>query len=433
MRRSNRPRRRDLLKALPGLGLAALVPGLARGQATVSEHVSEHKFLFIVAYGGWDTTAVFTPVFDNPAVDNEADATTAEFGDLRFVDHPARPAVRNFFDRWGEQSCLINGIEVRSVTHEACKRILLTGSAGASGDDWPSLLAARSRNELALPHLVVYGSAITTQHVSDVVRVGSHGQLLDLLDGTALSQSGLDPNALPSDVDALIDQALAERVADYANERTGSASRFGTNYGRALEGLGTLEGLADDLNLVAVGTGCSRDAAEDAGIVLDAFERGLSRCGMVEDDGWCGEGWDTHANNGLQSTNFELLFGYLDQIMTDLQSRSSPSGGALADEVTVVVLSEMGRHPQLNAGGGRDHWTFTSALLLGSGVQGGQVIGAMDENFQGLPVDLRTGELRSDGTGLVPGHLGATLLALGGEDPGQVLSGGYEPIEGALL
>ena len=58
----------------------------------------------------------------------------------------------------------------------------------------------------------------------------------------------------------------------------------------------------------------------------------------------------------------------------------------------------MGRHPQINASQGRDHWTYTSALLIGSGIHGGLVIGAMDENFLGLPVDLSTGELTEPGT-----------------------------------
>lgn len=422
-------RRRDLLTGLPALGLAAGLPRPARGAGPRPEH----KFLFVVAAGGWDTTAVFTPAFDNPSVDTEADAVTASVGDLVFVDSPARPAVRSFFELWGNQACVINGIEVRSVTHEACERILLTGTSSPAGDDWASLLAAHSVNTLALPHLVVYGTALTGQHVSKVVRVGNNGQLLALLDGSALSRSAPSPAALPTNVDALIDQALAARVAQVANAGTSGAAAFGAGYGRALSDLETLERLGGGLDLVALGTGCGRDAAEDASIVLDAFERGLSRCGMVEDDGWCGEGWDTHTSGTLQSTNQELLFGYLDRILVDLQGRTAPSGGPLADEVTVVVLSEMGRHPLQNSGGGRDHWTYTSAMLLGAGVRGGQVIGGMDADFQGAPVDLASGAVHSSGVGLVPGHMGATLLALGGLDPGDVMAQAIDPIAAALL
>jgi uncharacterized protein (DUF1501 family) len=422
-------RRRDLLSLLPGLGLAGLLPRVARGAGATPEH----KFLFVLAAGGWDTTAVFTPALDNPHVDTEPEAAVAQIGDLAFVDHPARPAVHGFFSRWGDQTCILNGLEVRSVTHEACERILLTGSPGSGGDDWPSLLAARSVQTLALPHLVVYGPAITSSYTNRVVRVGDNGQLLDLLDGSALSRSGLDPSALPGSADALVDAALAARVAEHANQRTASAARFGADYAQALRDLTALEGQAGSLDLASEGTGCGRDVANDAAVVFDAMEQGLTRCGMVEDAGWCDEGWDTHTGNAQQSVNFELLFGYLDRALQDLQGRVSPSGGALADEVTLVVLSEMGRHPVLNSAAGRDHWTFTSAMLVGAGVRGGQVIGAMDDDFLGRSVDLATGEVTDSGVGLVPGHLGATLLTLGGVDPAEVLAGGEQAITAALL
>jgi uncharacterized protein (DUF1501 family) len=116
--------------------------------------------------------------------------------------------------------------------------------------------------------------------------------------------------------------------------------------------------------------------------------------------------------------------------MDDLASRSSASGGRLIDEVTVVVVSEMGRHPALNNTGGKDHWTFTSAMILGAGVRGGRVIGEMDENFQGKHVDLASGEVSDGGTGLLPGHLGATLLQMAGIDPAEV---GSEEAIGAVI
>ena len=39
------------------------------------------------------------------------------------------------------------------------------------------------------------------------------------------------------------------------------------------------------------------------------------------------------------------------------------------DELTVVVLSEMTRTPKFNVSGGKDPWPYTSALLLGHGLQ----------------------------------------------------------------
>jgi len=86
-----------------------------------------------------------------------------------------------------------------------------------------------------------------------------------------------------------------------------------------------------------------------------------------------------------------------------------------------MVFSDMGRHPRLNVSNGKDHWTFTSAMLMGAGIQGGQVIGAMNDSFQGEPVVLSTGEVSTSGTMLTPEHLGATLLTLSDIDSAEYL------------
>ena len=77
-----------------------------------------------------------------------------------------------------------------------------------------------------------------------------------------------------------------------------------------------------------------------AGVALDCFERGLARCAMVEDYGWCGWRWDTHYDMFEQNYHFELLFQGLNYLMEELHTRRAPSGAVLADEVTVVVLSK---------------------------------------------------------------------------------------------
>ena len=110
--------------------------------------------------------------------------------------------------------------------------------------------------------------------------------------------------------------------------------------------------------------------------------------------------------------------------MGELAERPGSGGGALLDEVTVVVFSEMGRHPKLNTMNGRDHWTFTSAMLVGAGVRGGQVVGGFDEYAMGVPTDLASGAPSDAGETLLSSHFGATVLAAGGVDPAEYISDG---------
>ena len=87
------------------------------------------------------------------------------------------------------------------------------------------------------------------------------------------------------------------------------------------------------------------------------------------------DAWDTHTRNFpiLRNVNlpeFDLTYSTL---LEDLESRG------LLDETLVVVMSEMGRTPQINGNGGRDHWTHCYGMwFAGGGIRGGSVVGESD-------------------------------------------------------
>jgi hypothetical protein len=103
------------------------------------------------------------------------------------------------------------------------------------------------------------------------------------------------------------------------------------------------------------------------------------------------DGWDTHTRNFpiLSEYNlpyFDLAYAAL---LHDLDNRG------LLDETLVVVLSEMGRTPQINGNGGRDHWTHCYAMwFAGGGIRGGSVHGQSDHqaayvrDFPVSPADI---------------------------------------------
>jgi uncharacterized protein (DUF1501 family) len=82
--------------------------------------------------------------------------------------------------------------------------------------------------------------------------------------------------------------------------------------------------------------------------------------------------WDTHASHyrgiEIQMPDFDRAFAGL---IRDLDER-----GLLATTL-VVVNSEFGRTPKINAGGGRDHWPRVfSIVFAGGGMKRGHVYGA---------------------------------------------------------
>ena len=85
---------------------------------------SDRRFIFLFSDGGWDTSHVFTPFWDIPGAFMEPEAAPANASGIDFIDHPFRPSVRRFFQDWGDRACVINGLEVRSVTHERCRELI---------------------------------------------------------------------------------------------------------------------------------------------------------------------------------------------------------------------------------------------------------------------------------------------------------------------
>jgi uncharacterized protein (DUF1501 family) len=424
MARSVLTRRR--LLALSGGAL--MMPGRVAWAAS-----SERRFLFVYCRGGWDTTGVFLTKQGDAGFDTEADASAVTAGGIQFTDHPERPSVRSFFDVYGDRVCILNGIEVRSITHERCRQLVFSGSSDSTIDDWGAILAGHATTSPLLPHVVLSGPSFSTRYTDRVVRVGSQGQLTELLDGTLFWASDIPVSVPPQDLQDPVDAYVRELAASAeAAAQDAGALGFHGGYRRALDDLAGLQAFGG-FHLTEQNQGCMRDLASDCAAAFDLFSQGLARCAVVEFNGWCDQSWDTHQANEMQSLHFETLFEGLNLTLADLDSREGVSGTALGDEVVICVMSEMGRSPRFNAWGGKDHWTFTSAMLLGAGVRGGQVIGDLDSGGIGQSVDLATGEITTSGTSLLPGHLGATLLHLGDVDPGEWVHQGEEPIGAALL
>lgn len=86
-------------------------------------------------------------------------------------------------------------------------------------------------------------------------------------------------------------------------------------------------------------------------------------------------GWDTHENNfEALKTKCDTLDKGLGFLITDLEKRN------LLQKTLIVLTTEFGRTPKINARNGRDHFPKAfSCLMAGGGVKGGIVIGKTNE------------------------------------------------------
>lgn len=407
-------RRRDLLKASALAG--AMLP-LRRAFADAAVPAGGRKFIFVVNYGGWDPTRVLAPEFDNPNVDMERDAGTTTLGGISFTDHLERPAVAEFMRTWHERTLILKGMLVPSVAHENCLRLCMTGSTRQDASDWPAIMGGVLGADYSLPHLVAAGPSFPGEFGAFVTRTGTSGQLPALLDGSILDWSDTSVSAPSSRAEAIMDRYLARRTSAW-NLATapGRDAALGGAYATALDRAQSLKSLRELVNWSG-----SSSFPEQCSFAVDALALGVSRCVTVS---FSGAGWDTHVYNDLyQSQNWQELYGGLGKLMEQLSAQPGENGGTLADETVVVVLSEMGRTPRLNAGQGKDHWPYTSMMLVGPGFTADRVIGGYDTLYYGKTVDLGSGELDESGANLSSDVMGATLLRLAGVDSEEFLPG----------
>lgn len=87
-------------------------------------------------------------------------------------------------------------------------------------------------------------------------------------------------------------------------------------------------------------------------------------------------GFDNHGNIFDAMRNHGAV---MDPAIASLLSDLKANG--LLSKTLVVVLSEFGRTPRINDGGGRDHWARVfSCMMAGGGIKGGSIVGSSDED-----------------------------------------------------
>jgi len=416
--------RRDLLLSA---GATATLTAMGLRQPTFADSGHDGlKFIFVFNPGGWDPTRVFADGFDTAAVSMEPDAQRASVGDLAFVDHELRPSVRGFFEQNAHRTVVFNGVLMRSIAHDICTMIAMTGGSGGMSPDWPAVLGNAQRDAFTLPHLVLDGPSFPADLGVAVARTGINGQLQSLLSGQVLRSSDVPVIGPSPPAESVIDRYLQRRSAARADAAlTEADARLAANFNLSMDKITALKDLRHTTDFTG-GT----DIISQATTAVEALRLGISRCVTISHA--TGTGWDTHVNNDDdQSPLWEQLFAGLIQLQILLDTTPGVHAPTLADETVVVVLSEMGRTPALNAVLGKDHWPYTSAMILGPGLAGGRVVGAYDDGFYGMGLDPHSGQPDVSAPLLSAESLGATLLTLGDVDPADYVPT-VEPITAVL-
>ena len=409
--------RRRFLAAGAGALAAASLAGRGR-RASAATGGTTPFFLIVYASGGWDTAMVFENKLGNGYVATESDAQAATGGgNLPYINHASRPAVKSFFDAYGANCAIVNGLATGSLDHRAATQHLL-GAVPSGQDrcmDWGTFYAANLNPTLPLPHVVIdapfmpgqsetVATRLTTAEIAEYTTAFTGADTLGSAGETALSAyrtaayTGVDKPANTGSLDAEKLRALAsgeQRETVLAAALTQAQQTVGTS--------------TTDATWVHNGK-----------LAIELFAQGASLAATLQagPDGL----FDTTTNHFARATAaYQDLFTGLSALLQYAAARS-------VSNLTLLVVSECGRAPLLNAQQGKGPWPYTSALLWGPLINGGTVAGLTDQALRGVPIDpVFGGQTGSNVVVLEMAHLMAALYLRVGAPATQIV-GSVQPL-----
>ena len=386
--------RRSVLQL--GLSAAALLAVPPMRWVAKADPTNPHFLVMLFGDGGWDPTQtvdVHDPLDVTDGIDVDVPqaisglppSQIATAGGITYMSNPAtRPAVDAYFQTWGAQTCIVNGIGTRSTSHDQSRQLVLTGSLDPTRADFAVIAAHKNGPDMPLPHLLLSGQSFGGQFAGLSGRLG--GQMSSAIAYNRLNEGQLALSALG---EAYVEQALEwERL--HAEQATASAvsGKFAAFH--------DANGRADKLTQLAGALNLNDNTGTQLATSLgNAFRSGLTTSVTVTPFG----GFDTHSDNTQQNARWEDVFTYLNELLTGLSTQPGLVAPTLLAETTIVVCSEFGRTPELNGDNGKDHHPWTSMILAGKNVKGGTTVGLTDYNQEGVKTNLANG--MPDDTGIV--------------------------------
>ena len=391
--------RRELLEMLGAGACISAFPQLSWSQ----NGAAANRVLVVFCRGGWDQTFHLDPKFGVDNVDGPETTPTPqavgnpmnqesieEFSGLRIGTNPlVRPEILRFFESYAGQSLVVNGIDVDSISHPVCTRRVLTGRRGEGGADVGAIIGSTAGSDFPFPYLDIAGSAFSGPLASAVGTVGARNQLQLLLDENLTAiQNQRGRLFVPDNTIAATPVKGAESILRrhlLARTRKLKAAARGARSNTHFDDLmGSLERstlITDDDNIRAsiraLPFGGTATVSDQANLALDLMGKGVCHSAMIE-----ATPFDTHQTNADQHAVANTVFGALNEIFQN-ENPMSAAGMAksqVLDNLTVIVLSEMGRTPGLNETQGKDHWPIASALITGRPVAGGRMVGGTEAN-----------------------------------------------------
>jgi len=417
-------------KSLPGLNrrqlLRAAVVGGSAATGLLSSRVwssSTHQpyegplLVTLQLNGGVDVTQLCDPkvnIKGEPKINYWADAADpGQAGNIRYA-----PVADNaaFFERFGRDMLVINGVDSQTNSHETGKLYNWTGSNAEGRPSLSALFAAAQSPEQPLAYSVFDGFSRTAGLIG-------YNRFDDLSNMGALIRPNVDPwsgGAKRAETDVQRSQQLVQDGVqslllqpNLSVRQRQSALRFvDAREGReGLQRLAELVPAEEDIqrreDFSAGGMNFSSNLKQQMQGALLVFKSGLGSAADLALGGF-----DSH---DIHDPVSEALLSQFADAVHFFWDYAEELG--LADRIVLVIGSDFSRTNFYNDGNGKDHWPIGSYMVMEqSAPWGDRVVGLTDELHFAKAINAETLKEDPKGVLMTPSHVHKALQAYLGLD-----------------
>ncbi|MEM6994828.1 MAG: DUF1501 domain-containing protein [Myxococcota bacterium] len=395
--------RRDFLKMAGAAGLtvgaASLYPraraGLSGGGGPQHAPYGGPLFCFFQANGGWDPVHLCDP---------KGNSLNAGFGEgdilsVGEINYAPIPGATEFFTAHGNHMTVINGMDVETNSHDAGRRNMTSGRLAEGFPNLAALIAGAGASGLPMSFLSFGGYEVVGSTVP-ITRDGNQVRLTELAYPDQTNPGNLDTPAyyMSTAAQDMLEAAKEERRIAYENGQ--KLPRFN----KAVNTLMTSYQSSDELKLLdeIMPEPDPNPNFRKIQLAVAAYKAGVGATAN-----FAMGGFDTHSNHDASHIpRLTAMMAEVDFLFAEAERQG------VADQVIATMASDFGRTPNYNGGNGKDHWRFTSMIVLGKDVPGPRVLGRSDEGHYGIPIDpvtLEEAENPEEGFLPTPAHVHMAL------------------------
>ncbi|MEM6292230.1 MAG: DUF1501 domain-containing protein [Myxococcota bacterium] len=406
-----------------GMGVAAtpwLTQAFANGGVDSSPRAMQNGengplVVQVMAMGGWDPTLLCDPK------GNALNQTYGE-GDILTagnINYAPIPGAAEFFGTHFDKMTVLNGVDMKTNSHEAGQRHMASGRLGEGYPSLAAVAAGFTAPELPMSYLSFGGYDRTAGLVAPTRNLDAN-RLAELAhpDRTNASNENSDTYH-SSKAHAMISLARESRAeAQLAKQRL-------PRYANSIDSMLTARMGSDQLQKLeeVLPTPNANGDFRRVELLVSAYKAGICVAGNLSRGGF--DTHDDHDNRHIP--RLTEVMNIVNFLWEEAERQE------VADNLIVVIGSDFGRTPNYNGDNGKDHWSISSMIMMGAGIPGNRVLGYTDEGHNAIGLDPNTLEMAEDdaeeSTRISPDHVHRNLRRLLGVDGSDIDEQFYLSVE----